>query len=188
MPDEGPITQLLRRCEEGDTSALEELVPILYQDLRQVARQRLRIDPKSETLGTTALVNECYLRLLKNRQLGAGDRNAFLAAASQTMRRILVDYARARGRKKRGGDQVTIPLEDAEGWLTNGEKEELIQLDIALDKLKAMDPHAAQVVELRYFAGLSLEETAQILGISVKSVQRQWVNARAWLRKEIASL
>ncbi|MBM3814681.1 MAG: sigma-70 family RNA polymerase sigma factor [Acidimicrobiia bacterium] len=187
MSDEGLITQLLRRCDNGDLSALDELVPILYTDLRRVAHQRLRIDPKSDTLGTTALVNECYLRLLKNRQLGAEDRGAFLAAASQTMRRILVDYARTRGRQKRGGNQIPVPLENAEEWLSDGEKEELLQLDMALNKLKAMDPQAVQVVELRYFAGLSLEETAEVLGVSSKTVQRIWANARAWLRKEIAS-
>ena len=186
MEGDGSVTQLLRRCGTADPAAWEELVPILYQDLRRIARQRLRFDRQALTLGTTALVNECYLRLIESRHLDAEDRSAFLAAASLTMRRVLVDYARTRKRQKRGGDQAAVPIEDVESWLSERESEEVLHLDEALEKLRAMDARAGQVVELRFFGGLSLEETAQVLGVSTKTVQRTWLAARAWLRKEIA--
>jgi len=178
------ITELLRRYNEGDRSVWGEFVPILYEDLRRIAHQRLRAERPGHTLSTTALVNECYLRLVENRQLAADDRNQFLAIASQTMRRVLVDYARARDREKRGGDQVQVPLEEVE-WLTPREAAEIIALDDALSRLKEWDTRAAEVVELRFFGGLSLEETAQALDVSVKTIQRVWLTTRAWLRKEI---
>lgn len=186
MESEGAVTQLLRRCNAGDQSALEELVPILYEDLRRLARHRLRSERSEHTLSTTALVNECYMRLVQNRQLSAEDRNDFLAAASQTMRRVLVDYARTRKRLKRGGeDQTLVPLEEAENWLSEHEAEEVLSLDEALDRLRILDARAARVVELRFFGGLSLKETSQVLEVSAKTVQRTWVTARAWLRKEM---
>ncbi|MGH9721832.1 MAG: ECF-type sigma factor [Bryobacteraceae bacterium] len=188
MEGERSITQLLRRYNEGDRAVWEEFVPILYQDLRRLARQRLRGERHGHTLSTTALVNECYLRLIENRQLAAEDRAGFLAIASQTMRRVLVDYARGRNREKRGRDQEKVPLEEAENWLTDREAEEVVSLDAALGKLNEWDARAAQVVELRFFGGLSLEETAQVLGVSAKTIQRTWLTARAWLRKEIGPL
>ena len=188
MESEGAVTQLLRRCNTGDAAAWEELIPLLYQDLRRLARQRLRLDRKALTLNTTALVHECYLRLVQNRQLGAGDRNEFLAAASVTMRRVLVDYARTRKRLKRGGNESAVPLEEVEAWLSERESEEVLYLDEALEQLKTLDARAAQVVELRFFGGLSLQETAEVLGSSVKTVQRLWITARAWLRNQIGSM
>jgi RNA polymerase sigma factor (TIGR02999 family) len=185
MESEGAVTQLLRRCNAGDQSALEELVPILYEDLRRLARHRLRSERKEHTLSTTALVNECYMRLVQSRQLSAEDRNDFLAAASQTMRRVLVDYARTRKRLKRGGEQTLVPLEEAESWLSEREAEQVLSLDEALDRLRVLDARAARVVELRFFGGLSLNETSQVLGVSAKTVQRTWMTARAWLRKEM---
>ena len=185
MGNEGAVTGLLRRYNSGDRSAWEELIPILYEDLRRVARQRLRFDRKSQTLGTTALVNECYLRLVQNRDLGIEDRNAFLAAASLTMRRVLVDYARTRNREKRGGGQESVPIQEVEEWLTLEEGEELLGLDEALDRLRAMNGRAAQVIELRFFGGLSLDETAQVMEVSTTTVRRMWTAARAWLRKEM---
>jgi len=184
MEPEGPIAELLRRYNQGDRSVCGEFVPLLYEDLRRLAHLRLRVERPGHTLSTTALVNECYLRLVENRQLAAEDRNGFLAIASQTMRRVLVDYARARGREKRGGDQVQVPLDEAE-WMSAREATEIILLDEALGRLKQWDARAAEVVELRFFGGLSLEETAQALGVSRKTVQRTWLTTRAWLRKEI---
>jgi RNA polymerase sigma factor (TIGR02999 family) len=180
-----PITELLRRFSGGDRSVWQELVPYVYDDLRRLAHQRLRNEREGHTLSTTALVNQCFLRLVENRKLAAGDRGEFMALVSQTMRRLLVDYARTRNRRKRGPDVLFVPLNEAAEWLTDREAEELISLDDALSNMTAWDPRAAQVVELRFFGGLSLEETAAALEVSTKTVQRTWIAARAWLRKEI---
>jgi RNA polymerase sigma factor (TIGR02999 family) len=145
----------------------------------------MRNERPGHTLSTTALVHECYLRLVQNRQLAAEDRGEFIALASQTMRRLLVDYARARRRLKRGAGALEVTLDEAVGWLTDREADEVLSLDEALEKLKEWDVRAARVVELRFFGGLSLEETADALNISAKTVQRTWMAARAWLRKEI---
>jgi RNA polymerase sigma factor (TIGR02999 family) len=180
-----PITQLIRRFNDGDESVWQELIPHVYDDLRRLAHARLCHERPGHTLSTTALVNECYLRLIQNRQLDAEDRNGFIALASQTMRRLLVDYARTRKRIKRGSGITAVPLEDVEEWLTVREAGEVLSLDSALERLKTFDARAARVVELRYFASLSLEETAAVMNISSKTVQRIWVAARAWLRKEM---
>ena len=180
-----PITELLRRYNGGDQSVWEELVPYVYDDLRRLAHQRMRHERSGHTLSTTALVNECYLRLVENRKLAAGDRGEFMALVSQTMRRLLVDHARARRRLKRGPDVLLVPLDDVSEWLTDREADEVISLDEALNNMKSWDARAAQVVELRFFGGLSLEETAAVVEVSAKTVQRTWIAARAWLRKEI---
>src|SRR5262245_21004410 len=180
-----PITQLLRRSTAGDHSVWHELVPFVYDDLRRLAHQRLRNERNGHTLSTTALVNECYLKLVENRTLAAEDRSEFVALVSQTMRRLLVDHARTRKRLKRGPDVLMVPLDDVLGSLSEREAEEVISLDTALENLKRTDARAARVVELRFFGGFSLEETAQVMDTSVKTVQRIWVAARAWLRKEI---
>jgi RNA polymerase sigma factor (TIGR02999 family) len=182
---EKPITELLRRFNSGDRDVWRELLPYVYDDLRRLARQRMRNERPGHTLSTTALVNECYLRLVQNRQLAAEDRGEFIALASQTMRRLLVDYARARRRLKRGADALQLSLDDVVEWLTDREADEVLSLDEALEKLKEWDDRAARVVELRFFGGLSLEETADALNISAKTVQRTWMAARAWLRKEV---
>lgn len=161
----------------------------MHDDLRRLARQRMRNERSGHTLSTTALVNECYLRLIQNRQLAAEDRGEFLALVSQTMRRLLVDHARSRKRLKRGGaSAMQVPLEEVAEWLTDGEAEEVLRLDEALENLRRLDARTAQVVELRFFGGLSVGETAEILKVSTKTVQRTWVAARAWLRKEIGSV
>jgi len=180
-----PITELLRRYNGGDQSVWEELVPYVYDDLRRLAHQRMRHERSGHTLSTTALVNECYLRLVENRKLAAGDRGEFMALVSQTMRRLLVDHARARRRLKRGPDVLLVPLDDVSEWLTDREADEVISLDEALNNMKSWDARAAQVVELRFFGGLSLEETAAVVEVSAKTVQRTWIAARPWLRKEI---
>ena len=183
----GQVTQWLARWRAGDHEALERLVPLVYDELRQVARRQIRRESPGHTLSATALVHEVYFRLLQQRQLAATDRDSFLSIAAQTMRRILVDHARARSRLKRGSDERRVRLEPGDDvpLLSDAEAEEVLAVDIALERLAQADERAHRVVECRIFAGLTLEETADALGISIKSVQRTWVTARAWLRKEI---
>ncbi len=164
----------------------DEQVEALYGELRTLARSHLRSERSEHTLTPTALVSEAYLRLARARRLDPAERTLFLGAASRTMRRVLVDHARRRSRLKRGGDRTSVPLEDVAAWLTDEQAEELVALDEALDRLAAASARSAQVVQHRFFGGLSLEETAELLGLSVKTVQRDWLAARAWLRKEIA--
>jgi RNA polymerase sigma factor (TIGR02999 family) len=185
----GQVTECLARWRAGDRDALQRLVPLVYDELRHVAQRQLRRESPDHTLSATALVHEVYLRLVRQRQLAAADRHGFLAIAAQTMRRILVDHARARMRVKRGGKDRPIPIaldttQDVP-LLTDAEVEEVLAIDLALERLAHVDERALRVVECRIFAGLTLEETAQALGISTKSVQRTWRTALAWLRKEI---
>ncbi len=182
----GQVTQLLKRLREGDEAALENLMPLLYDELRAMARQQLRHEQPGHTLNPTALVNEVYLKLVQQRQIKAAHRMQFLAVASRTMHRILVDYARTKKRLKRGGGQKPIPLEEVDPFLTDQEADEVLALDEALDRLMTLNERASRVVQYRFYSGLTLEETAQVLEISVKTVQRDWLTARAWLRKEIS--
>ena len=179
------VTAWLERWRDGDHEALDRIVPLIYGELREVARRALRRERPNHTLSTTALVNEAYLRLLDQRRIAAQDRAGFLAVAACTMRRLLVDYARSRRRDKRGGGAEALPVEEAELFLTAGEADEILALDLALDRLAAANPRGSQVIEHRYFAGLSLEESAEALGVSAKTVQRDFLAARAWLRKEL---
>ena len=183
---EESLTVWLQRLTDGDAGALDRVMKLLYDDLRQLARLRLRAERAGHTLGATALVNEAYLRLIRQHQLQVESRGQFLAVASTTMRRILVDYARTRKRLKRGGGEEPVPFEEAEAFLTTEEADEILALEAALDRLAAANPRAAGVVEHRFFSGLSVAEIADHLGISVKTVQRDWLTARAWLRKEVA--
>ena len=182
-----PIAIWLARLQAGELEALEQLVPLVYDELRTVARWQLRRQPRPPTLSATTLVHEAYLRLLQQRQIVASDREGFLAIAAQTMRRVLVDHARWRRRLKRGGDQPPVPLEmlHERVLLTDPQADEILAIDALLARLAALDERAARVVEYRVFVGLSLEETAAALGTSTKTVQRSWMTARAWLRKEI---
>jgi RNA polymerase sigma-70 factor, ECF subfamily len=185
MENPGEVTVWLARLREGSAEALDRLVPLLYDDLRRLARQRLRAEREGHTLDTAALVNEAYLRMVDQRRIAAGDRSEFFSAASRTMRRVLVDYARARHREKRGGGIAPLPLEAVEEYLTERAADETLALDEALARLEAAEPRAARVVELRFFGGLTLEETAAILNVSSKTVQRDGEAAMAWLRKEV---
>jgi RNA polymerase sigma-70 factor, ECF subfamily len=184
----GAVTLWLQRWRDGERDALEHVVPLVYDELRRAARRQISRESPANTLSATALVHEVYLRLLQRRQIVGGDRHAFLAVATQTMRRILVEHARRRKRLKRGGDQVVGPLADGDevALVPDGEVDELLALDAALGELARLDERAARVVEYRIFAGLTLEETAQALDLSTKTVQRAWTTALAWLRKEIA--
>jgi RNA polymerase sigma factor (TIGR02999 family) len=186
----GQVTRVLAEWRAGDPHAIERLVPLVYDELRWMARRQLRREAVGHTLSPTALVHEVYLRLLHQRQLGAVDRDGFLAIAGMTMRRILVDYARARTRLKRGGAagrEGPEPLEAVEepALLTPMEVDEVLAVDMALERLAQLDERASRVVECRIFGGLTLDETARALDLSTKSVQRSWTTALAWLRKEI---
>jgi len=165
---------------------VDELVPQLYEELRRLARAHLRRERPGHTLGTTALVHEAYVRLAGQAGLSADDRTRFFAIASNTMRRVLVDYARERRRIKRGGGAAAVPLDDVEPFLSEEEADELLALDDALDRLATLDPRAASVVQHRFFGGFTLDETASLLDVSLKTVQRDWLAASAWLRKEVA--
>jgi RNA polymerase sigma factor (TIGR02999 family) len=183
----GSVTELIARWRAGDRSAPDRLVPLVYDQLRDVARRQLSRESPGHTLSPTGLVHEVYLRLLRQRQIAATDRQGFLGIAGQIMRRILVDHARARVRLKRGGGDRPVPLEPGDDvpLLTPAEVEEVLAIDMALQRLAREDDRAHQVVECRIFGGLTLEETAEALGISSKSVQRTWTAALAWLRKEV---
>jgi RNA polymerase sigma factor (TIGR02999 family) len=181
------LTQALARLREGDAGALQDLVGLLYRDLHRIARRQLRSERRGHTLGPTALVNEAYLKLSRDERIDAASRTQFLAAASVAMRRVLVDYARTRKRDKRGGGQEALPLDEAaiEDLMTEREADEVLALEDALSRLEAADERAARVVQLRFFGGLSMEEIAESMSVSVKTVQRSWLAARAWLRKEV---
>ncbi len=186
MPAEENLTIWLSKMSKGDDSALDHVMRLLYDEIRFLARQRLHNERADHTLAATALVNEMYLKLASQRRINADDRMQFMSVAAVTMRRVLVDYARTRSRAKRGGGERPIPLEDVEPFLSNEESDEILALDTAIERLAGLDARAARVVELRFYSGLSVAETAQLLEVSTKTVQREWVAARAWLRKEVA--
>ena len=178
------ITRLLDDFRHGRRDAFDDLVAILYQDLRRVARKRMRDERAGHTLQTTALVHETYLRLLSEVGSGWENRRHFFAAAARAMRNVLVEHARARMRQKRGGEFERVPLEDAAA-VAHAEPERLIHISAALDRLGEVDPKARQLVELKYFAGLTIDETAEALGVSAGTVKRDWQLAQAWLRQEL---
>lgn len=188
MPDlaapQTSVTMWLHRLRDGDPEALGALLPLVYDELRLLAKAQLRGEGVGHTLSATALVHEAYLRLAEREKLSPADRRHFFAIAAQAMRRVLVDYARTRKRKKRGAGEVPISL-DAGEFLSPQAADELVSLDEALERLAKANERAARVVEQRFFAGLTLDETADVMGVSMKTVQRDWLLARAWLRKEI---
>jgi RNA polymerase sigma factor (TIGR02999 family) len=183
-----PVTVWLSRWRAGQQDALEQIVPLVYDELRQVARRQLSQRRSPQPLSATTLVHEAYLRLLDQRQMDASDRPGFLAIAGYTMRRILVDEARRRTAQKRGGHEspVSLDLELEPGpLLDDADLDQVLAIDALLERLAAADDRAARIVEYRVFAGLTLDETAAALDVSVKTVQRTWSTARAWLRKEL---
>jgi RNA polymerase sigma-70 factor (ECF subfamily) len=179
-PTSAELSAVLSRIRQGDRAALEELVTLLYPELRRRAAHYLRRERRGHTLQPTALVNEAYLRLFHAEGLEWNDRAHFLATMAQQMRRILVDYARARNAQKGPGAQVRVELGDVAS-LGQTRPIDLLAVDQALTHLAAIDPRAGRVVELRFFGGLVETETAEVLGISVASVKRDWLFARAWL-------
>jgi len=187
MSPDPDVTQWLRQMSDGDPAALDRVVGLLYDELRAMARNRLADERKGHTLSATAVVNEVYLKLARQHRIAVPDRTRFLAVAATTMRRVLVDYARTRRRAKRGGGEANVPLEDVEHLiLSDSEADEVLALDAALTRLSEINPRGAEVVQQRFYAGLSLEDTAALLGVSAKTIQRDWIAARAWLRKEVA--
>jgi RNA polymerase sigma factor (TIGR02999 family) len=178
------VTRLLRQWSEGDQGAFNELVPLIYGELRQIAHHRLRREQANRSLNTTGLVHDAYMKLMDLRQANFRDRAHFLAMASRVMRRLLVDQARARRAAKRGGGAEAIELDETI-WVSDAQAEALAELDDALRRLEALDPRQGQIVEQRYFGGLSLEETAEALGISLATVKRELRFAHAWLATEL---
>jgi len=180
------VSQLLRAWGEGDQTALEKLMPLVYEDLRRMARRHMGRQGPGHTLQTTALIHEAYLRLVDQKEARWQNRTHFFAVAARAMRQILVDYARARHAAKRGGEAVVVSLDEA-AVASDERAAELLALDDALESLAAIDRRKCQVVELRYFGGLSVEETAEVLKVSPETVARDWRMARAWLRQEIGA-
>ncbi len=191
MPDEihasrprGDVTELLLAWRDGKRAALDQLVPLMYPELRRLAHRCMRGEREGHTLRTSALVNEAYLRLIDSARVKWQDRAHFLAVSAQLMRRILVDFARSRQAHKRGDGARPMPL-DAVLDLHHMRSRELLRLDDALNELTALYPRKAQVIELRFFGGLSVEETAEALGVSVDTVMRDWRLARVWLHRAL---
>jgi RNA polymerase sigma factor (TIGR02999 family) len=192
MPPETPeITVLLKAWARGDAAALDQLTPLVYEELRRLARRYMRNERAGNTLQTTALVNEAYLRLVDAKRVAWQDRVHFFAVSAQMMRRILVDAARARGSAKRGGQvkrvnhSTAFNLDEIPDVSARRDRE-LVAIDDALHTLAEMDPRKARVIELRFFGGLSVDETAEVLKISPQSVMRDWKLAKAWLTRELA--
>jgi len=179
------VTQLLIEWNNGRNGALEDLLPLVYGELQRLAALRLRRERPDHTLQPTALVHEAYIRLIDQRRVRWQNRAHFYSAAAHIMRRILIDRARARKADKRGGGWERVTLVDAK--TPNGSREvDVLSLDDALVRLAALDPQQERIVELRYFGGLTLEETAEVIGISTASVKREWAIARAWLRAQLS--
>jgi RNA polymerase sigma factor (TIGR02999 family) len=184
-PDQSTqITVLLRAWRSGDNAALELLTAKVYDELRRVARRYMRNERAGNTLQTTALVNEVYLRLVDVKNVEFEHRAQFFALSAQIMRRILVDAARARGSRKRGGGVVKVNVEDT-AVVSPGSDESILALNDALEALGQMAPRQAKVVELRYFGGLSVDEIVEVLKVSPRTVERDWIFARAWLMREL---
>jgi RNA polymerase sigma factor (TIGR02999 family) len=181
--DNGP-TELLRAWSHGDGSALERLVPLVYEELHRLARRYMRQERPDHTLQATSLVNEAYLRLIDVNRVEWRDRAHFLAVAAQMMRRILVESARNRRRQKRGGGAIHVNLDDVQE-LPDPKERDLVALSEAISALATFETRMGQVVELRFFGGLTVEETAEVLNVSPETVMRDWKTAKAWLLREI---
>jgi RNA polymerase sigma factor (TIGR02999 family) len=180
-----PVTHLLQAWSSGDEQALAQLLPVVYDELRLLAKRRVSLEKAGTSLEPTALVNEFYLRLVDTEGLDFHHRGQFFALAAQMMRRILVDAARARGSSKRGGAVTKISFEERY-FAAPGRDREIVALDDALQALANRDPRKAQAVELRFFGGLSMEETAEVMGISVQTVRRDWDFTQAWLSRAMS--
>ena len=178
------VTQLLIEWRDGDETALDRLIPLVYDEMRRLARYYMRRERREHTLQTTALINEAYIRLVDHKGMRWQNRAHFYAVAAQAMRRVLVDHARSRQYIKRGGDASVVDLDQA-AIVAREYASEIVALDEALTGLAALDPRQSKVVELRYFGGMSVEETAEVLGISGVTVMRDWRAAKAWLLRAI---
>ena len=195
-PSPGEVTRLLQRWADGDAAALESLWPLVYDDIRRLARRQMSRERADHTLQGTALVNEAFIRLSGQRVLEWHNREQFMSLAAQIMRRVLVDHARQRGAQRRGDGAQRLSLHDTQAALEvdaaqaldaiNDERVDLLAIDAALSRLQQIDVSQGRIVELRYFGGLTLEETARVVGISLATVKREWAMARAWLRRELS--
>jgi RNA polymerase sigma-70 factor, ECF subfamily len=185
-PSENEVTRLLLDWRGGDRAALDQLVAVVHDELRRLARHYMRGERDGHTLQTSALINEAYLRLVDHTNIDWKNRAHFFGVAAQAMRRVLVDHARSRGYQKRGAGAQAVELEEA-AMLAGDRASELVALDDALRELERFDPRKAQVVELRYFGGLTGEETAEVLGISPPTVQREWQSAKLWLLRTLSN-
>jgi RNA polymerase sigma-70 factor (ECF subfamily) len=180
----GDITQLLQRVSSSGGEGLDELLEVVHAELRRQAARYLRRERKNHTLQPTALVNEAFMKLVDQRNVRWQNRAHFFGIAAQAMRRIVIDHARTRQRVKRGGVQQAVTLDEAM-IAAESRSIDVLALDQALKRLEALDPRQAKIVELRYFAGLSVEETAEVTGLSPATVKRDWAMARAWLHSEL---
>lgn len=180
------ITRLLDDLSEGNRQALDRLLPLVYEELQHMAHAQLRRERAGHTLNTTALVHEAYIKLVEQRKQQWQGRGHFFAIASMAMRRVLVNYAKARSRIKRGDGYVPVSLDQVAEPISEARAEEIIALDEALDRLSAINQRAASVVECRYFGGLSIDQTGDALGVAPMTVKRDWLMAKTWLRREIA--
>ena len=178
------VTELLAKAGAGDAAALADVFPLVYAELRRLAEQQLRREPDGHTLSPTALVHEAYMRLIGYTRMGWSGRAHFMAVASTAMRRILVEHARGHRSAKRGGALRRVPI-DSVALGTEERSELLIALDEALARLEALEPRQAKVVECRFFGGLTEEETAEALGVGLRTAKRDWAKARSWLHREI---
>jgi RNA polymerase sigma-70 factor (ECF subfamily) len=185
-PAPNEVTQLLVAWSNGDSAARDALIPLVHDELRRLAHRYMGRERADHTLQTSALVNEAYLRLIDQRDMRWQNRAQFFGIAAQMMRRILVDYARKRGFAKRGGELRAVPLDEV--MIVSPERAaEVVELDDALKCLAEFDQRKSQIIELRFFGGLSIEETAEVLGVSPGTVMRDWTLAKAWLRREMTS-
>lgn len=179
------ITELLASYGRGNKESLDQLMPIVYDELRRQAARYLRREQAGHTLQTTALIHEAYVRLVDQRNMQWQNRAHFFGIAAQMMRRILVDHARSKKRVKRGGSEIRVSLDDA-NVAAKGQDLDVVALDQALERLAQIDEQQSKVVELRFFSGLSVEETAEVMSISKSTVKRDWSMAKAWLHRELS--
>lgn len=187
VPSSADVTGLLVQWSQGDPGALERLMPVIYAECRRIAERQLRHEYRDHTLDPTALVHELYLRLVDQRHATWANRAQFLGVAAQLMRRILVDYARARHADKRGGAATFVSLSAAADTPADSRIADVLAIDEALERLAACDPEQVRIIELRFFAGLTVEETARVVGRSPRTVKREWRVAKAWLYRELRS-
>jgi len=185
-PLDQDVTHLLIQWSKGDSAALDALVPLVYDELRGLAQLYLSREKPGHTLSSTALVHEAYLRLVKQKDVTWQNRAHFFAVAARMMRRILVDHARKHGYAKRGGGAMTLSLDETIAPAAPERELDLVALDDALEALAKLDERQSRMVELRFFGGLSIEETSEVLGVSAPTVKREWASARAWLFREIS--
>jgi len=182
----GKVTRLLLELSGGNREVVDELMPLIYRELKRIAGGQLRGERPGHTLQATALVHEAYLKLVDQRDVTWRNRAHFFGVAARVMRRILLDYAKARGRDKRGGGAEKISLDESL-VVAEDRCSELVRIDAALDRLEVFDERQAKVVEMRFFGGLSVEETAEALGVSEPTVKREWAMAKAWLYRELSA-